>query len=296
LTPVTKIFVVLVCLFAFIFTPLAISFVARSHNWKALADQYDNAARTALANERAALGTAASLESYYQRLRDQDSLRVHDMEKQIADLEQKIEQLTREKEGLEASRASWESSAQTLTAQIAVTNSVDKSLREDNKRLSASELDLRTRNDSLQSRVQELSANAVTLAQQLRQKIEELTAVRQENDQLRKSLHLGQASEALTSTPTPTAKATTPTPHGEIRGTVTQVKANQGLASIDVGSSAGVTEGMVMAVIRDSEYICDLVITDKIDPTQSVGKITAEGARQIRPGDTVIDEQSLMAR
>jgi TolA-binding protein len=296
LTPVTKIFVVLVCLFAFIFTPLAISFVARSHNWKALADQYDTAARTALANERSALGTAASLESYYQRLRDQDSLRVRDMEKQVADLEQKIEQLTREKEALEASRASWESSAQTLTAQIAVTNSVDKALREDNKRLGSSELDLRTRNESLQSRVQELSANAVTLAQQLRQKIEELTGIRQENDQLRKKLHLGQPSEVFTSTPTPTAKGTTPPPHAEIRGSVTQVKANEGLASIDVGSSAGVKEGMVMAVIRDSEYICDLVITGKVDPTQAVGKITAEGARQIRPGDTVIDEESLMAR
>ena len=46
MTPVTKIFVVLVCLFAFIFTPLAISFVARSDNWKQLAQSWADQAET----------------------------------------------------------------------------------------------------------------------------------------------------------------------------------------------------------------------------------------------------------
>jgi len=34
----TKIFIVLVCLFAFLFTPMTIQFVARTHNWRKLAE------------------------------------------------------------------------------------------------------------------------------------------------------------------------------------------------------------------------------------------------------------------
>lgn len=296
MTPVTKIFVVLVCLFAFIFTPLTIGFVAQSYNWKALAEQYKERMETALAHERASLAAAASAVSHYQAQRESDRLEIQRLESRIAQLDQEKEQLTRDKEALSASRASWESSAQTLSAQLKVINTHNQALSDENARLTKSEQELQARNAALQDRVEELSANSVTLAQQLRQKIEELTAVRHENDELRQNLQLGKASEVLTSAAEPSVRAGGPAPKAEIRGSVTDVRANEGLASIDVGSSAGVTEGMVMAVIRDSEYICDLIITDKIDPTQAVGKIAAQGGKEIRPGDTVIDERSLMAR
>ncbi|HPD31268.1 MAG TPA: hypothetical protein PLL20_14850 [Phycisphaerae bacterium] len=296
MTPVTKIFVVLVCLFAFIFTPLTIGFVAQSYHWKALATQYQENMSTMVATERAALASAASAVSHYQAQRENDRLQMQSLSNDISRLEQRIEQLINEKEACDASRASWESSAQTLSAQLKVINNHNQALIEENSRLTKSEQDLRARNLSLQDRVEELSANSVTLAQQLRQKIEELTAVRQENDELRQSLQLGKAREALTSAAQPPAKAGIPTKVSEIRGSVTEVRLNEGLASIDVGSTAGVAEGMVMAVVRDGDYICDLIITDKVDPTQSVGKIAVQGSKQIRPGDTVIDERSLMAR
>lgn len=296
MTPVTKIFVVLVCLFAFIFTPLTIGFVAQSYHWKTLATQYQDTITTMVATERAALGSAASAVSHYQAQRENDRLQMEALKNDISKLEQRIDQLINEKEACDASRSSWESSAQTLSAQIKVINNHNQALIEENARLSNSEQELRARNLSLQDRVEELSANSVTLAQQLRQKIEEMTAVRQENDQLRQSLQLGKASAALTSAAQPSARAGTPSKISEIRGSVTEVRATEGLASIDVGSAAGVSEGMVMAVIRNNEYICDLIITDKVDPTQSVGKIAVQGSKEIRPGDTVIDERSLMAR
>ncbi|NLE57487.1 MAG: hypothetical protein GX616_03950 [Planctomycetes bacterium] len=296
MTPVTKIFVVLVCLFAFIFTPLTIGFVAQSYHWRTLAEQYQETITTMVATERATLSSAASAVSHYQAQRENDRLSMQSLKNEIAKLEREKEQLAHEKEECDASRASWESSAQTLSAQLKVINNHNQALSEENSRLTKSEQDLQARNLNLQDRVEELSANSVTLAQQLRQKIEEMTAVRQENDQLRQSLQFGKASGVLTSAAQPSAKAGAPAKTGEIRGSVTEVRSTEGLASIDVGSSAGVTEGMVMAVIRNSEYICDLIITDKVDPTQAVGKITVQGGKEIRPGDTVIDERSLMAR
>lgn len=296
MTPVTKIFVVLVCLFAFIFTPLTIGFVAQTYNWKTLAEQYNSKMEAALAVERATLGSAASAISHYEAVREADRQTIRDLQNEKAALEQDRQDRIQAIEACEASRASWESSAQTLAAQLKVIVAKDEALSAENKRLADSEQDLRARNDDLQDRVEELSANSVTLAQQLKQKGEELTAVRQENEQLRQKLRLGKPDGVLTSAAEPSARPETPVAAHEIRGSVTQVQPSEGLASVDVGSSAGLAKGMVMAVIRGSEYICDLVITDKVDPTQAVGKIVNQGGKEIRPGDTVVDEQSLMAR
>jgi len=296
LTPVTKILVVLVCLFAFIFTPLTIGFVAQSYHWKTLAEQYQGTITTMVATERATLSSAASAIIQCQAEREADRQQMQQLRSTITALENTNNTLTHEKEALDASRARWESDASTLTAQLKVIGNHNLTLSTENTRLTKSEQDLQARNINLQDRVQELSANAVTLAQQLRQKIEELTAIRQENDQLRQSLQLGKASEALTSAAQPSAKAGTAAPKSPIQGSVTEVRANEGLASVDVGSAAGVTEGMVLAVYRNTGYICDLVITDKIDPTQAVGKIDLQSGKEIRPGDTVMDVASLMSR
>ena len=296
MTPVTKILVVLVCLFAFIFTPLTIGFVAQSYHWKTLAEQYQGTITTMVATERATLSSAASAIIQCQAEREADRQQMQQLRSTITALENTNNTLTHEKEALDASRARWESDASTLTAQLKVIGNHNLTLSTENTRLTKSEQDLQARNINLQDRVQELSANAVTLAQQLRQKIEELTAIRQENDQLRQSLQLGKASEALTSAAQPSAKAGTTAPKSPIQGSVTEVRANEGLASVDVGSAAGVTEGMVLAVYRNTGYICDLVITDKIDPTQAVGKIDLQSGKEIRPGDTVMDVASLMSR
>jgi hypothetical protein len=68
------------------------------------------------------------------------------------------------------------------------------------------------------------------------------------------------------------------------------------LATVDVGSSSGVREGMTMVVTRDGEYVCDLVITSEVSPNEAVGEVRREQGKRIRPDDTVMDEATFNAR
>ena len=296
MTTVTKIFIVLVCLFAFIFTPMAIQFAGRKDDWKALAEKYEDHAETALAHERSTIATAASTIEHYKALRDQERRRAETDEQRIAELERQIEELTQNVKELERSRDSWENSAQTLSAQMEVINTHNQELVKENKRLTQSELDLQTKLIDRTDRVEELIADMVQLRRQLMQKTEELASVRKENDQLRQMTGIGRAGEALTTTLTPSARPATPTPPTAIRGKVTAVEEAKGWASINVGSASGLAEGMTMVVIRGEDYICDLIITNNVTPTEAVGRmVRVPGGKQIRPGDVLIDLDSFNA-
>ena len=73
----TKIFIVLVCLFAFLFTPMTIQFVARTHNWQKLAQTYqDNALTSQIHNRNVIALTWAEKQALADEMKKlQDSLR-----------------------------------------------------------------------------------------------------------------------------------------------------------------------------------------------------------------------------
>lgn len=293
MTTITKVFVILVSLFAIMFTVMTVQFAARTHNWRQLAENYRQAAETAQASQRNALAIAASEAEQCRDLQNREHQKVLDAQQQISSLQQQIDALTQEKNQLALARDNWEQSARTLTAQMEIATKHNQELSEAKEQALARERQLQAQNIQLNDRVKELSANLVVLTQQLNQRVEELTAFRNENEQLRQSAGLGRAGEPMTSTPTPSARASTPTATSPIQGSVTNVQGN--LATVDVGSSSGVAEGMVMVVLRDG-YVGDLEITSDITPTEAVGRIVRAEGKQVRPGDKVVDANSFESR
>lgn len=293
MTTVTKIFVVLVCLFAFIFTPLAISFAARTHNWRAHAERLQDVAETALAHERSTIGTAASTIEHYKARYEQERQRAENTEQQFVDLQQQMASTTAQLAEAQRSRDSWENSARTLSARMEVIDNNNTQLVEDNQRLTQNEQELQSQLGQCEDDLADMSANNVILARYLKQRKEELAALRAEYDALRETTRFGKGSEALLSPPAESAQAVGPGARPAIRGQVVQVKANEGLASINVGLTSGLQQGMRMVVVRDGKYICDLVMTDDINDTSAVGRIDNPGGNQILEGDPVIDAYSL---
>lgn len=292
MTTLTKIFVVLVCLFAFIFTPLAISFAARTHDWKAAAESLMENIESAKARERSTLATAAAAIAHQKDLLSQERDRVANLQGQITGLETNVQTLKLRLEEAESKRDNWENSAQTLSAELKVINAHIQALIEENQRLTRSELDLQTRNTRLREWVAEQDAKVVILSKQLARLQEELSQCRVENEELRKGGMLGGIPRPGIESPTPGAEGVRPAVSGPIQAQVVSVNRNRGLASIDVGSSAGVVPGMVMVVTRGEHYICDLVITEDIAATEAVGTVRSEGAQQIRAGDLATDLRS----
>lgn len=292
MTTTTKIFVVLVCLFSFVFVPLAISFAAQTHNWRKLADEYRGELAIAYANERSVMAIASAEMERYRNLRNRDLQRIADLDNQVRELSRQLAELTAERDELARSREDWTVSARLLTAEMAVKTRHNEELLKAKEEALARERELRVRNLQLNDRVKELDNKLVVMSQQLRQKIDEVTAYRQENEQLRLSSGLGTtAARVMTSTPVPSAQAVSPPAAVPIRGSVTRVEGP--LATVDVGSLAGLRPGTRMVVVRNgSEYICDLEITGQIQPTEAVGRILLERDKRVRPGDTVEDAES----
>lgn len=294
MTTTTKIFVILVCVLTFIFTPLVIAYAAQKENWRQLANDYREELNIAYANERSIMAIAASETQRYKALLDQQRVQMADLRQQGVDLQDELAQVTRQRDQLALSEDDFAKSARLLTAQMAITTEHNEKLNTARERALAQERELRIRNLQLADAMKEANAKIVVLNQQLRQKVEELAFFRQENERLRAMTGVGMAEAPLTAAPTPAAEPVTPVTAAPIRGTVTRVEGP--LATIDVGSAAGIREGMRMVVLRDNAYVCDLEITDAVNPTEAVGRVLLERNRRIRPGDTVEDAASFAQR
>ncbi len=291
MTTTTKIFVILVCIFSFILTPLVIAYAAQKENWRKLANDTRAELNIAYASQQSALAILNAEEARYAALQKRDLDRYLDLQQQYARLQTELGDLSRERDELKRSRDAWTTSASLLTAEMAVKTAHNKELTDAKEAALSGERELQTRNLQLVDRVKELDAQVVVLTQQLRQRIEEITVLRQENDDFRRQTGLGQAAAPpLSASPTPSAVAVTPVATSPIRGTVTRVEG--ALATVDVGSSAGLRPEMRMVVLRDGAYVCDLEITSHVTPTEAVGKVVVETDKQIRPGDKVEDALS----
>lgn len=298
MTTTAKIFIILVCLFAFIFTPLAIQFAAQTSNWKQLAETWrdQSEADAAYARSVQSLYTRDAVRAATQQ--QQDQARIAELARQIDQLNQQIAALTAERNNLLNKNAELETANSLQAGTMAVLTKHHDEMTDTNKKLRERELVLQTRSAELLDQVKALTADKVVLTQQLNQRAQEVAVCREENEGLRKSQGLARRAEFVTGgAPSPSARAedVSSAPRAPIRGQVKQVQGN--LATVDVGSSSGVREGMVMVVMRGNDYVGDLVITPEVQPTEAVGEVRGgEQGRRIRPGDVVVDETSFNAR
>jgi hypothetical protein len=244
----------------------------------------------AYASQQSALAILGAETDRFAGLQKREQDRYLDLQQQYAQLQQQMGDLTLVRDQLARSRDDWETSARLLTAEMTVKTKHNQELTDAKESALARERDLQARNIQLADRVKELDAQLVVVTQQLRQKIQEVEMVHQENAEFRQATGLGQAATPLTAVPTPSAQAAAPAATSPIRGTVTRV---QGLlATIDVGSTSGIRPDMVMVVLRDGAYVCDLQITSQVTPTEAVGKVVVETDKRIRQGDKVEDAAS----
>lgn len=71
----------------------------------------------------------------------------------------------------------------------------------------------------------------------------------------------------------------------QLQGLVSEVDLKNSMVGISIGTADGVSEGMTFHVIRDAEFICDILIID-VDTEQAVGVLDVVH-KQPRVGDTV---------
>jgi len=286
LSTLTKILVILLVVFCIAFTMSAISFVARTNEWRALARGYQ---QEALVSDTYLRNTLA--ESAAQKALDRDAVNAHIA--RIKELESANQDAARQIAGLKADLAqaraeasSLQGTARTLSGELKVGQAGWAEQRKQRELLQERNLEVEKRNLDLNERVNEQTAQLTVLHQELRRREQQIQILREENRKLAQARR--GAAEFETFSPAEQERVTplTAVASSPIRGRITGISG--ALATISVGSADGVTEDMVFVIYRGLDYIGDLEIS-KVEPNQAAGKIV-RAAGAVRVGDEVADE------
>jgi hypothetical protein len=287
----TKIFIVLVCLFAFLFTPMTIQFVARTHNWRKLAETYQDIALSSQVHNRNVIALSfAEKEALNDELEKMRATQ-RKWEDDNTKLKQELAQLNSSYATLDLDKLNLDTRNSLLTATVKVKSDENQVLVDNNSKLRANNDDLMTKNIELNDRVKELSAELLIREQKLRMQEEENLAMRQENERLREGKPVAPNAPGPVG-PAPAVEPAGPAATSPIRGQITDVQGNS--AEVDIGAADGVKKGMVFVVMREGKYLGDLRI-EVVEPRTSVGTLELTGQGDIKKSDSVRDKASMEA-
>ncbi len=289
----TKVFIVLLVLFSIAFTSMTVAVVARTPNWRDLADKYQEHARvadTALRHEIAA--NAALLAT----LRDDVQLkleRIGELETQLQAARDEAAQLRAEVAKAGAERSSAEAMNRGLFAQLQATEKARSEYLKQRDDLESTQIDLQQRNIDLGDRVNELTAQIDVLLEQQRHYEQQINILRTENERLAQAG--GTRSRAMTleepaGAAMPGVTPVTPVAARAIRGKVLEVSGS--LVTISVGSADGVRKDMVFVIHRQGQYVGDVQV-NMVDPNQSAGRLL-RGNMTPQVGDDITDALALV--
>jgi len=288
LSTVTKIFVVLLVVFSIAFTMASISFVARTNEWRTLAEAYQ---REAQVNDTYLRNVLA--ESAAQKALDRDAINAHIA--RINALETAAQQAQTQIAGLKAELAqaqtdasSQQALARVLAGELKVGQAGWTEQRQQREQLENRNLEIEKRNLDLNERVNEQTAQLVVLQQELRRREQQIEILREEAKGLAQGRPGGASApfEEFTVARQANVSPATPVAGSPIRGQVTAVSGS--LATISVGTADGVGEDMVFVIYRGTDYIADLRVS-KAEPNQSAGTIVRSSGT-VQVGDQVADE------
>ena len=288
MSTLTKVFVVLLVVFCIAFTMSSISFVAQTHEWRDLAEGFQQEAQASDTYLRNVLASSAA-----QAAMDRDAINAHlaRVKGLEADQQEALGQIANCQADLASSRAeasSLQGTVRLLTGELKVGQAGWAEQRKHREQLEQRNLELEKRNLDLSERVNEQTAELLVLQQHVRQLERQAHVLQEENSKLAQYHQRVAAgdTEASLDTGPGVARPVAPAAVAPIRGRITDVSGS--LATISVGSADGVAEGMVFVIYRGLDYIGDLRVTH-LEPNQSAGRIVrSRGSPQVN--DEVADE------
>lgn len=294
MSTLTKVFTVLLVVFSIFFSAIVIQFSARTDKWRDVANEWK-----AKADGEAVKVKHLQTQIHVVLAQQQEKLTA--LQKEKIDAVAKLQTKTTEYADLQLRYNDLDTQMKTqqgvvanLTSQVDTQASELKRYTERNEVLQTAISDLTRINLDLNQRVKELSTNADTLDTQNKLLTQQNADMQQKIGELQQKLEVQGRSTQPVSFESPTAGDQVTARQGvraaPIKGQITEVRGN--VASISVGSAAGVIPGKTFTVYRvdgskGGEYLGSLVI-EEARPTESVGLLSDVQGR-ISVNDRVAD-------
>jgi len=283
---ITKVFVVLTAVLSIIASVLFVSAAAQWHNWRELAASNQIARDAAIAERDRLYGTLhAALAMKDDTIRNRDRL--------LADANATVQTLTDDKARMQSElvqtrndKVAFEASTTRLQEILSVVTAEVTGLRGQNQELFLQNIAYQNEIAGLNDRVLGLTANTTILTEQVRNLQEKIFAYERQIADMQERLA---AAPAVTTVVAERKPRVAPSVAGPIRGEIKDVSGPY--ASINIGASSGVVDGMVMMVYRGTTFLGELEV-GQVYPDEAGGRLrTVQG--EIQVGDRVaFDEQS----
>ncbi len=281
MSPLTKLFVVLLVILSLLTTSAVVVFVNQVENYSAqlnTAKTQVTSMRTDLESAQAALAAAQA--------REQST--ISQSQQQVEQLRQSMNQFQQRINDLAAQNADLTSRMALQSADLTRVTESLKAAQDQNGKKDEMIAQLRTTNDDrlkqnveLNTTVTELTNNLQVTERERRYLAEQLTESKRLNDRQGAMLRDAGISPKMASAAGTGAGA--PPINGVIRSTSSI--AGVPYASISVGSNDGVTKGMEFKVVdRPTGDFLGILTVDSVEPTESTGRLSGPGLKRIKPG------------
>jgi hypothetical protein len=277
----TKAFMVLATLLAILLSGLVIAYAANTDRIRA---DYV-AMQTAVATKDSALATTGSvsgatisrLQGDLQGRDDQNSR----LQGQITSLQDEKSQLQIDKDRAVADRLTTENKISELSELARTQATLLENYRNEVTGLRKNELTAKSRMLEFEDRINDLQAQRDVLDQNYR-------ALQEEIAQLKRDGQLTGGATGLASAPEQPWQNTGPLIMGRIESLQRDPATNRVMAKISVGSNDRVAKNMLMRIVRNNEFVANVVVT-QADLSYSIGAIDTLGKTvEVREGDTVV--------
>ncbi len=281
MSTLTKVLVVLLTLSAIFLCGIVVTYAASASNYKAKHED-------AMADNKALSASASLLQSQLN-----EGLKAKQDE--ITALQQQISRLTNENSNLQSEvltlRAAKDELQERINGWSGIMQRNTAMFGDLQQQLTATRAELdKVRNDLVTDRGQLGQARAALEEKTLQLRSLERENMRLVEDKAALESKLGGRSGAA-ATAVSSVRPVAPSPSKMLlEGQIREVRMDNMLASVSIGSANGVKAGDVLHVIRGDMFVCDIVVTN-VDTDTSVGQITMlKPGLQPQSGDTVTNK------
>ena len=287
MTTLQKVFIVVLTVFAIVFSMLVIQFTAQNTNNKKLADDWQSQFKQEQQLRLLSDNQQKVTEEHFNKV-------IKTQQEELSKTRSEMDKIATQQSALNNELLAERQKTASLTGQLNQSGNMISAGDAERKQLQTQLESVRKDNSGLRADNFKLAEVNQKLELQRQLYEQEIRLLKEQNfslgERLEKLRSRGSvASSGSESTPSASGNKAQPTAEAEgspILGQITEVR--NSLASISIGSAQGVKNGMEFIIYRNGQYLGKLRV-NKVLPSQSAGELLQKQGN-IQPGDKVTDK------